>query len=315
MAAWSRALISVVVSGGRKAPQHGVAASGVQAWRGDRIVQRAGHTESVSDAIDDLGTVVDLRERVDRVISLVPSLTEALETSKPGVVAAATDWCTHPTGLDVLRIGGTKNPNLDAITDLAPDLVVANDEENRAEDLQELRRRGLPVWVTDIRTVDGALTSIERLLALIDGADSGWLDQAEAAWADPPRLSVPASPGRPVRAVVPIWRRPWMALGSDTYAGDVLRRLNVANVLADDPQRYPRFDPDTLASYDLVILPDEPYAFTATNGPEAFPGRPFALVDGRSLTWYGPAMIAAPHRLARAIGSALADSHPGQEQS
>jgi hypothetical protein len=122
-----------------------------------------------------------------------------------------------------------------------------------------------------------------------------WLDDATAAW-----RAVPA-PSRRRRAVVPVWRRPWMALGSDTFAGDVLARLGVDNVLADAPDRYPRIDLGALPAYDLVVLPDEPYAFSPDDGPEAFPGVPAACVSGRHLTWYGPSLVEAPAVLAEQL--------------
>jgi hypothetical protein len=92
---------------------------------------------------------------------------------------------------------------------------------------------------------------------------------------------------------VPIWRRPWMALGRDTFAGDVLSRLGVDNALAGSADRYPRVDLAGLPPHDLVVLPDEPYAFSAADGPEAFPDVPAALVSGRHLTWYGPSLVEA----------------------
>jgi hypothetical protein len=95
-----------------------------------------------------------------------------------------------------------------------------------------------------------------------------------------------------------------MFLGRDTYAGDVLRRLGAANVLGDHPERYPRCRLDDLPAYDAVVLPDEPYPFSAQDGPEAFPGMPCALVDGRALTWYGPAMVAAPRILREQLAGA-----------
>jgi hypothetical protein len=92
-----------------------------------------------------------------------------------------------------------------------------------------------------------------------------------------------------------------MAVGRDTFTGDVLARLGVEHVLADDPQRYPEVDLDRLAEriggYDLVVLPDEPYRFTAEDGPEAFPGVACALVPGRLLTWYGPSLVEAARDL------------------
>lgn len=233
-----------------------------------------------------------------RIVSLVPSLTEAVALSAPGRLVGATDWCTHPADLDVPRIGGTKNPDVAAIAAMRPDLVIANAEENREPDLAALREAGLHVHVTDIRTVDGALTALRELMDLIDADVTAWLDRAEAAWASPARVAVPA------RAVVPIWRRPWMHVGSDTYAGDVLARLGVSNVLSSHPERYPRIALADLPPHDLVVLPDEPYVFTREDGPEAFPQTPAALVSGRLLTWYGPAMVAAPAQLVEAIDAA-----------
>ena len=114
---------------------------------------------------DDLGVAVSLPGSIDRVVSLVPSLTESLAVSAPGLLVGATDWCTHPADLDVTRIGGTKNPDVAGIVALAPDLVLANEEENRAADLDALREAGVAVWVTQVRTVDEAFTSLARMLA------------------------------------------------------------------------------------------------------------------------------------------------------
>jgi hypothetical protein len=92
-----------------------------------------------------------------------------------------------------------------------------------------------------------------------------------------------------------------MALGRDTFAGDVLHRLGVDNVLAGTPDRYPKVQLDQLPPYDLVVLPDEPYAFSAGDGPEAFPAVPAALVSGRHLTWYGPSLAEARRLLAEQL--------------
>jgi ABC-type Fe3+-hydroxamate transport system substrate-binding protein len=249
---------------------------------------------------DDQGQTVPLGE-VRRVVSLVPSLTEAVAETRPGLLAAATDWCSHPAALDVTRIGGTKNPDVARIVGLAPDLVLANEEENRAVDLRTLRAAGLPVWVTEVRSLDQAFASLDRMLRLACGlARPAWLDRAEAAWA-----ALPAPDERPVlRAVVPIWRRPWMVLGRDTFAGDLLRRLGIRQLFADHHERYPALALSALtaAEPDLVILPDEPYRFAADDGPEAFPGVRSALVSGRHLTWYGPSLVEAPQLLADQLG-------------
>jgi ABC-type Fe3+-hydroxamate transport system substrate-binding protein len=249
----------------------------------------------VADPVDDEGRPVPVRGPVRRVVSIVPSLTEAVAATAPGLLVGATDWCTHPADLDVVRIRGTKNPDVDRIVGLEPDLVVANAEENRAPDLAALRAAGVAVYVTDVRTLDGAFASLRRMLAACGLGPPAWLTDAEAAWAAVPEPAVRR------RAVVPIWRRPWMAVGRDTFTGAVLARLGVDNALADDPERYPRVDPAALPPHDLVVLPDEPYAFTADDGPEAF-AAPSALVSGRLLTWYGPSLGEA----ARVLPGALA---------
>jgi ABC-type Fe3+-hydroxamate transport system substrate-binding protein len=248
---------------------------------------------------DDTGREVDLPDDVRRVVSIVPSLTEAVAAIAPGLLAGATDWCTHPPDLDVPRVRGTKNPDVDAIVALRADLVVANAEENRAPDLEALSAAGVPVWVTDVRTLDGAFGSLERMLAACGLERPSWLEAARTAWSDAAALS----PRR--RAVVPIWRRPWMAVGSDTFTGDVLARLGVDNVLDGVQDRYPRIALDALPPVDLVVLPDEPYRFTADDGPEAFPGVPAALVSGRHLTWYGPSLVEAPAVLLEQLAAAL----------
>ncbi|MFH8474327.1 helical backbone metal receptor [Streptomyces sp. NPDC018000] len=233
-----------------------------------------------------------------RVVSLVPSLTEAVAVTAPGLLVGVTDWCPHPAGLTAARIGGTKNPDVAAVVALRPDLVVANEEENREPDLAAIGAAGIEVLLTEIHTLDQAFEELDRVLVTACGqARPRWLDEAEAAWAALP------PPRAPRRAVVPVWRRPWMVLGRDTFAGDLLARLGVENVYADHVERYPRIPLDALntAGADLVVLPDEPYRFTADDGPEAFPALPAVLVDGRFLTWYGPSLVQAPAALRAAL--------------
>ncbi|MFG3298241.1 helical backbone metal receptor [Micromonospora chersina] len=236
-----------------------------------------------------------------RVVSLVPSLTEAVALTRPEVLVGATDWCTHPAGLDVARVGGSKYPDLDRVRALRPDLVLLNEEENRLADAEALRGAGVPVRVTFPRTVPEALTQLGELVGALGVAgEPDWLSAARRAWAAPP------APATPRAAVVPVWRRPWVVLGRDTFAGDVLRRLGVTNRYADHPERYPRPGLDELRAREpeLVVLPDEPYRFTAGDGPEAFPGVPAALVSGRHLTWYGPSLAEAPALLAAQLAAA-----------
>jgi ABC-type Fe3+-hydroxamate transport system substrate-binding protein len=251
---------------------------------------------------DDLGDAPPLAGPPRRVVSLVPSLTETVAVSAPGLLVGATDYCTHPAGLAVTRIGGSKFPSVPGVLALRPDLVLANAEENRREDVAALRAAGVPVWVTFPHDLPTALDSLARLLAGLGVAAPPWLAAARAAWS-----AVPPDP-TVRRALIPVWRRPWVVLGGGTFAGDLLRRLGVHNVYADAAQPYPRPDLAELRARpaDLLVLPDEPYEFTAADGPEAFPDLPYALVSGRHLTWYGPSLAEAPEVLA----AQLADVRP-----
>ena len=242
---------------------------------------------------DDLGHAVVLPGVVARVVSLVPSLTEALAATCPERLVGATDWCTHPADLSargVARVRGTKNPDLAAVAALRPDLVVANKEENRELDVRRMRERGIPVWVTDIETVPAAVASMRRLLReVLEVGEPGWLTEAETAWCGP-------VPSATVRVVVPVWRDPWMVVGRPTFTADLLARAGFEVATAGVEGRYPAVDLGVLDDpdvADLALLPDEPYVFTADDGPEAFRRLPTRLVSGRLLTWYGPALVDA----------------------
>ncbi|MGH1561684.1 helical backbone metal receptor [Mumia sp. DW29H23] len=249
---------------------------------------------------DDLGAEVRVTHPARRVVSLVPSLTEAVAATGDAALVGATDWCTRPADLDVTRVRGTKNPDVQAVVDLAPDLVVANQEENRALDVRRLREAGVPVWVTRIETVDEAFTSMRRLFTDALGWEvPPWLVEAEQAWAPP---AAPADAVRP-RVAVAVWRDPWMVVGRDTFTGDLLGRLGWDHAYAAASDRYPHVALADLdrGDLDLVLLPDEPYVFGPDDGPEAFERVPTALVSGRLLTWYGPALLEAARELPAAV--------------
>jgi len=257
----------------------------------------------MSDAVvrtDDLGDPVRLPRPVARIVSLVPSLTESVAATRRQALVGATDWCTHPGDLDVTRVRGTKNPNLRAVAALRPDLVLANKEENRRTDVEKLRAAGIEVWVTVIETVDQALASLRRLFTYALGWPvPDWLNEAVAVWAEP-------GPATHTSAVIPVWRDPWMVVGRDTFTGDLAQRVGLANIYGDDRGRYPHVElADVLARRpELVVLPDEPYRFSARDGPEAFPHTRTVLVEGRLLTWYGPSLATARRALAEQLRAA-----------
>jgi len=259
--------------------------------------------------IDDLGQTVPSTGIPVRVVSLVPSLTEAVALTVPGCLVGATDYCIHPSTLDVVRVGGSKYPRIEAVAALEPDLVLANAEENRPEDVKFLRDKGIPVWVmAAAATVPDALESLHRLFTQIfEITEPSWLVEARRLW----EKSSTATEAVRARAVVPVWRKPWVILGRDTFAGDVLRRLCIEVVYFGHNERYPRPALSEIQSWfasgkaNLLVLPDEPYEFKADDGSEEFPGVRYLLVSGRFLTWYGPSLVEAHKVLSRSVNSAL----------
>jgi ABC-type Fe3+-hydroxamate transport system substrate-binding protein len=259
---------------------------------------------------DARGASVDLPDRVERVVSLVPSLTEWLVVAGVGErLVGVTDWCLEPA--DALaglpRVRGTKNPDLAAIRRLEPDLVVANAEENRKLDVQRLEAALTAVFVTMPTTVAGAVAELRDLAAAVgDLPGAAALDaEAVAAVAD----AYHRRPGRRVRYACAVWRDPWMWLGRRTYAADLLGLAGGEPVLDDPASRYPRLDPGALAALgpEVVLLPSEPYEFAAADAEEVaatFGGPRVELVDGRALTWYGPRVPAALASFRQLLGGA-----------
>jgi ABC-type Fe3+-hydroxamate transport system substrate-binding protein len=246
---------------------------------------------------DDLGHPWHGTGPARRVVSLVPSLTEALASVSREDLLGATDWCTRPSDLDVARVRGTKNPDLAAVIGLTPDLVVANMEENRELDVRRLREAGVPVWVTRTETVPQAVASIERLFdEALHWPRPPWLAHARELWVgDVPPVTA--------RVAIAVWRDPWMVVGRSTFTGDLARRVGWDNVFGGHDERYPHVTLEEIdgAGADVVLLPDEPYVFTAEDGPEAFRRTPTRLVPGRLLTWYGPSLVSARDTLTSAL--------------
>ncbi|MCC6766009.1 MAG: cobalamin-binding protein [Deltaproteobacteria bacterium] len=249
---------------------------------------------------DDLGREVALPEAPRRIVSLVPSLTETLFALGAGpALVGVTRWCEEPARevAALPKVGGTKNPDVEAIAALAPDVVVLNAEENRREDFTALTDLGIACFVTEPKTIHDGIRLIARLGALVGRIDAGAAIAAEQERRV--RALVAAVAGRPpARYFCPIWRKPWMSFNADTYAHDMLRAAGGANVCAAARERYPTVTLAEIAAAapEVVLLPDEPYRFTEKDRPALAPlaGTPaFRLgrvhfVDGKALAWYGP---------------------------
>jgi iron complex transport system substrate-binding protein len=280
------------------------------------------------------GQLLVFRKPPRRVVSLVPSLTESLFDLGLGfAVVGITDYCTQPAealaGLP--RLGGPKNPHLEEILALQPDLVLANQEENTRQSVEFLEAAGLAVWVTFPQTVRQSLDVLWHLAGLFESRlAAARLESLETTleWA----VSAAAN-NNSLRCFCPIWYDPgadsrpwWMTFDRRTYCHDLLALLGAQNVFADRRRRYPlaadlgdappqepgerdtRYPRVTLeeirqAQPEIILLPDEPFIFSEDHAAElrtllpelpAVQNNRIHRLDGSLITWHGT-------RLARAL--------------
>ena len=222
--------------------------------------------------------------RAQRVVSLVPSITETLFVLGAGdAVAGITDFCIFPDGLKLPRLGGTKNPRVEEIRALAPDLVYMNLEENLRRHAEAIEAFA-PLFVTEPKSVADVVSLIADL-----GALHGCEDRAAKLQRaiEHERLTMPRTA---FTFACPIWKSPWMWCGGDTYVSNLVAAAAGTNVLADHT-RYPALALDEVLALepDVIFLPDEPYVFTPEDaaGLKATARRVIGPFPGHLFTWHG----------------------------
>jgi ABC-type Fe3+-hydroxamate transport system substrate-binding protein len=271
----------------------------------------AGAMDTPIEVTDGIGRRVRLERTPRRIVSLVPSTTESLEAlGCGGRVVGRTRYCVHPRPWvdGVAVIGGTKDPDVAAIAALGPDLIVANEEENRPSLWPDLSAIA-PLYVAYPRTLDGAVADLRRLGRLVGaGAEA---DRRAAAIASlRPGVALPR-----FRFVALVWRRPWMAAGGDTFISAVLDEVGGVNALAGHVERYPKVAIADLraAAPDVILLPTEPYPFAPEHAAEL--GETLAprcaVVDGELLSWHGVRLQRALPYL-QALASTVAEPGPDE---
>jgi ABC-type Fe3+-hydroxamate transport system substrate-binding protein len=274
--------------------------------------------------VDALGRAVQIPHAPQRLVSLVPSITEGLFSFGRGQqVVGITDYCTEPAAAVATKtkIGGTKNPDLATILALHPDLVYAVAEENRRQDVEQLAAAGVSVYVFAPRTVRDGLDLLWRVADLLDCRSEvmGQMQAIEQEYAETVAL---VARHQRVRVFCPIWKDPYMTINADTYVHDVLRVCGGDNIFAhrqrhfplaadlgqqletigerylERDRRYPRITLEAMAALrpEVILLPDEPYVFSEADLADFMPfpevpavraGRIF-LIDGKMVSWYGP---------------------------
>ncbi|MBP7409264.1 MAG: ABC transporter substrate-binding protein [Flavobacteriales bacterium] len=246
---------------------------------------------------DQMGRVVLVPERPQRIISLVPSQTELLYDLGLGErVVGITKFCVHPETWfnSKHRVGGTKKVDMEKVRALKPDLIIGNKEENERKDIQALEQE-FPVWMSDVRDLNGALDMISAM-----GEITGTKEKANEI-----RNGITQAFGElkpmeePSTVAYFIWREPYMVAGHATFVNDMLLRLGLINVFDEGDARYPEITSKELedASPEVILLSSEPYPFKQKHieeFKEICPDARVELVDGEFFSWYGSRLLKAP---------------------
>ncbi len=246
-------------------------------------------------------------------MSLVPSQTEFLADLGLDAEVVGPDAVLRPPGRvegGKTIVGGTKTVNVPRLVGLAPDLVIANKEENPRDEVEAVAAQGVPVYVTDVATVDGALAMIRTVGRA--GRPRHSRRRTVGRDRDGFRHGRRADTRRPLRALALIWRDPWMTVGGDTFVSDVMARGGLVNATAD-LDRYPALSDDEIRALapDVILLSSEPYPFGEAHLAEVqalVPGAQVALADGEAFSWYGSRLRHTPAVLRRSPRALRAES-------
>ena len=246
---------------------------------------------------DARGHSISLNAAPQRIVSLVPSQTELLAyLNLEDEVVGLTRFCERPEGWrsEKTIVGGTKQVDINTVRDLDPNLILANHEENTAEDVAALDEIA-PVFVTEVKTVSEALDMIRTVGTLTDTSEqtSTLVGRIISRFEALPEFS-------PLRVAYLIWREPYMSVGGDTFIHDVLQWGGLDNVYGDRT-RYPEVTVDDLVAQDpdVVLCSSEPFPFHKKDEftadlRAALPDTPIEIVDGQPFSWYGPRLLHTP---------------------
>lgn len=235
-----------------------------------------------------------LKHTPKRIISLVPSQTELLfELGLSEEVIGITKFCIHPSEWfqTKTRIGGTKTVNIELVKSLQPDLIIANKEENTKEDIEQLRLIA-PLWMSDIFTLEDALTMIQTVGALTGKEENALalVNQISTNYSQLPKLTQPLK-----KCAYFIWRDPFMIAGKNTFIDDMLKYCGLENCTSEE--RYPGWDVTNEVIPEIILLSSEPYPFKQKHIDELsniYPTSKVLLVDGELFSWYGSRLLHSP---------------------
>ncbi|CAD7799864.1 Vitamin B12-binding protein [Chryseobacterium aquaeductus] len=222
-----------------------------------------------------------------KVISLVPSITEALFDLglTENEIIGRTKFCVHPEEevKNIEIVGGTKNLNLEKIKSLQPDLILANKEENVKEQVETLME-DFKVIVYNTETIEDNYYLVKNLGLLFNKEERAQIFNLKIY-----DVLNQAKINSNTKAAYLIWKNPYMTIGSDTFIHNILTEIGFENIFKNKT-RYPEIQVEDLAKADVIMLSSEPFPFKEKHVAELkeiFPDKKIMIVDGEAFSWYG----------------------------
>lgn len=222
-----------------------------------------------------------------KVISLVPSITEALFDLglTENEIIGRTKFCIHPSEKvkNVEIIGGTKNLNLEKIKNLKPDLILANKEENVKEQVEDLMS-DFKVTVTNVENIEDNYYLLKNLGSIFQKEEKAQLFNVKIY-----DVLNQAKIKTKIKAAYLIWKNPYMTVGSDTFIHKILTEIGFENIFKNQ-KRYPEIQTEDLEEADVIMLSSEPFPFKEkhiSELKEIYPDKKIMIVDGEAFSWYG----------------------------
>jgi iron complex transport system substrate-binding protein len=192
-----------------------------------------GASQAEAVVTDDAGSTVALARPASRIVSLAPHVTELLFAAGAGdKVVAAVEFSNYPDAARRLpRIGSSAAFDLERIAALRPDLAIAWGSGNPPGQLAQLRRLGIPVFVSEPRRLEDIPASL-RQIGRLAGASSSAEQAAQAFERRQAELAAAQAGKRPVTVFYEIWNQPLMTIGGGHLISAVMSLCGGRNVFA-----------------------------------------------------------------------------------
>ncbi|MCK4663062.1 MAG: ABC transporter substrate-binding protein [Bacteroidales bacterium] len=245
---------------------------------------------------DDLKRKIEINYHPNRIISLVPSITELLfDLGLDKNIVGITDYCIHPKELvkEKTKIKGPANINFEIINKLNPDLIIANKEENIKSEVLKLSEK-YKIWVSNVNSYNEALN-----LILSIGELTGTYEIAQNIKENiDKKFKNLKLPDRKLKIAYIIWKKPYLSINNETYIGSIIEKCGCVNIFGDKQERYPKIKVEEIINLfpDYIYLSSEPYSFIEKDVNEIkklIPDVNVKIVDGEMFSWYGSRMLKA----------------------